>query len=89
MTISTNDNSTTADAMIYFQHGVNSICRVGTVGPINATRPLEISSGWNLMPIVARQYDGQNTWNTVRRELTLLDANGNTTIPGNLTVMEP
>ena len=38
------------------------------------------------MPIVARQYDGQNTWTTVKRELTLLDANGNTTIPGNLTV---
>ena len=56
MLISTSDSSTTADAMLYFQHGANSTCRVGTVGPNGATRPFEISTGWrNGMPIVARQ----------------------------------
>ena len=85
--ISTNDSSATADVMIYFQHGANSTSRIGTVGPSGASRPLEISTGWNLMPIVARQYGGSNTWTTIMRELTLLDRDGNTIIPGHLTVL--
>ena len=40
--------------MLYFQHGANSICRVGTIGPTCAPRPLEIATGWgDGMPIVA------------------------------------
>ena len=85
--ISTSDSATTAQVMLYFQHGTNSTCRVGTVGPTGATRPLELSTGWGgNMPIVARQYSGNNQWTTVHRELTLLDSSGNTTIPGNITI---
>ena len=87
MSISTNDTGSTADVMVYFQHGSNSTCRVGTIGPTGATRPLEIATGWgDGMPIVARQYNGNNAWSVIRRELTLLDRNGNTIIPGNLTI---
>ena len=87
MSISTNDTGSTADVMVYFQHGSNSTCRVGTIGPTGATRPLEISTGWgDGMPIVARQYNGNNVWSVIRRELTLLDRNGHTIIPENITI---
>jgi hypothetical protein len=37
-------------------------------------------------PIYARQYNGSPLSGTVNKQLTLLDASGNTTIPGDLTV---
>ena len=39
--ISVNDNTSTSDAFVYFQHQFNSTGRVGTVGPFDAQRPLE------------------------------------------------
>ena len=73
--------------MVYFQHGNNATCRIGTVGPNGATRPLEISTGWgNNFGVVVRQYEGQNQWTNIRNELTLLNAAGNTIIPRDLTV---
>ena len=32
--------------MVYFQHGSNSTCRIGSVGTTGAIRPLEMSTGW-------------------------------------------
>ena len=68
--------------MVYFQHGHNANCRIETVGPNGAIRPLEISTGWgNNIRIVVRQYEGSNQWTNIRNELTLLNASGNTIFP--------
>ena len=73
--------------MVYFQHNNNATCRIGTVGPSGATRPLEIATGWGTtMGIVARQYEGNNSWTNIRNELILLNSAGNTIIPRDLTV---
>jgi hypothetical protein len=85
--ISTEDNDVTSQSMQYFGHSSNRTARVGCVGPYGAIRPLEISVGYgNNMGIVARQYTGNNVWSTIRNELTILDAAGNTHVPNNLTV---
>ena len=85
--VTPNDGAATAESMVYFQHHYNATCRIGTVGPNSATRPLELSTGWgNNFGVVVRQYEGQNQWTTIRNELTLLNAAGNTIIPRDLTV---
>jgi hypothetical protein len=82
--ISTTDNN--AFAGIHLQHGPSNISRIGFSNGNGARGPLEFSSAWNgQMPIVVRQYTGQNVFNNIRNELTLLDANGNTRIPRNLS----
>ena len=71
-----------SETMTYFQHKTVA-SRIGTTNP---AKPLEISTGSSgaSTPIVARQY-GDTTWHSIKTELTLLDTNGNTTIPGIMT----
>ena len=58
--VGTNDGAATAETMVYFQHGNNATCRIGTVCPNGATRPLEISTGWgNNFGVVGKQYEGR------------------------------
>ena len=90
VSISTGDTSETAEVMVYFQHGSNSTCRIGTVGPTGAIRPLEMSTGWgsNNIPIIVRRFSGSNVWSSeiANSRVTLLDSNNNTTILNALTV---
>jgi hypothetical protein len=89
MEIGTSSNS--VNTLIYFQHTTNSAGRIGCLNTgANTTKQLEIAAGWPLgsgiTPIYVRQYEGNNVWSTVRNELVLLSASGDTIIPNNLTV---
>lgn len=78
-------NSTTAFRGISGTMADNDMWRVGGAGTATDSGYLEIATSDNgNEPIYARQYSG--IFGTLVRTLTLLDANGNTAIPGNMSV---
>ena len=64
---------------------VNDYCRIKCVGNTTNDGALEIATADDgVEPIYIRQYKGN--FSELQRTLTLLDANGNTTIPGETTI---
>ena len=78
-------NSGTATRQVRFQVGDNDYGRIAAGATGSNAGWMEISTADDANePIYVRQYSGAYT--TVKRTLTLLDASGNTTLPGNVTV---
>ena len=78
-------DSGTATKQLRFQVGTNDYGRIGAGATASNAGWIEIATADDgNEPIYARQYTG--TFTTIKRTLTLLDANGNTTVPGGFGV---
>ena len=81
-------NSGTATRQVRFTGGDNDYGRIATGATGSNAAWLEISTADDgNEPIYVRQYTG--VYSTVKRTLTLLDANGNSTFPGTINTTQP
>lgn len=90
-TVKINLNSTLT-GITNISGGSGDYWRINFTGYKSDAGALEIATADNgNEPIYVRQYEyesGDNPWGTIKRTLTLLDGNGNTTLPGTLTTTQ-